>query len=81
MSKASHVMLYVPDFTKGAQAFLREKSATNAIFSIATPAHLKSALKLYSGDTSGEARRGFLEGERASEGRGCFERCTLNADR
>ena len=31
--------------------------------------------------TSREARSGFLEGERASEGRGCFERGTLNADR
>jgi hypothetical protein len=29
----------------------------------------------------GEARSGFWEGERASEGRGCFERGTLNADR
>jgi hypothetical protein len=28
-----------------------------------------------------EARSGFWEGERASEGRGCFERGTLNADR
>src|ERR1700722_17987500 len=28
-----------------------------------------------------EARSGFLEGERASEGRGCSERGTLNADR
>src|ERR1700733_9789942 len=28
-----------------------------------------------------EARSGILEGERASEGRGCFERGTLNADR
>ena len=27
------------------------------------------------------ARSGILEGERASEGRGCFERGTLNADR
>src|ERR1700680_2910049 len=30
---------------------------------------------------SSEARSGFWEGERASEGRGCFERGTLNADR
>src|SRR6195952_5604164 len=28
-----------------------------------------------------EARSGFREGERASEGRGCLERGTLNADR
>ncbi len=28
-----------------------------------------------------EARSGFWAGERASEGRGCFERGTLNADR
>jgi hypothetical protein len=28
-----------------------------------------------------EARSGFWKGERASEGRGCFERGTLNADR
>jgi hypothetical protein len=28
-----------------------------------------------------EARSGFWEGERASEGRGCLERGTLNADR
>ena len=28
-----------------------------------------------------EARSGFSKGERASEGRGCFERGTLNADR
>jgi len=28
-----------------------------------------------------EARSGFWEGERASEGWGCFERGTLNADR
>ncbi len=28
-----------------------------------------------------EARSGFWEGERASEGRGCCERGTLNADR
>src|SRR5258708_21661069 len=28
-----------------------------------------------------KARSGFWEGERASEGRGCFERGTLNADR
>src|ERR1700692_4808769 len=28
-----------------------------------------------------EARSGCWEGERASEGRGCFERGTLNADR
>src|SRR5271170_3746361 len=28
-----------------------------------------------------EARCGFLEGERASEGRGCTERGTLNAER
>src|ERR1700750_1904803 len=28
-----------------------------------------------------EARSGFWEEERASEGRGCFERGTLNADR
>jgi len=28
-----------------------------------------------------EARSGFWEGERASEGRGCFERGTLNEDR
>src|ERR1700736_1350665 len=28
-----------------------------------------------------EARRGFWKGERASEGRGCLERGTLNADR
>ena len=28
-----------------------------------------------------EARSGFWEGERASEGRGCFERGTLDADR
>src|SRR5271163_449856 len=28
-----------------------------------------------------EARSGFWKGERASEGRGCFERLTLNADR
>jgi hypothetical protein len=27
-----------------------------------------------------EARSGFWKGERASEGRGCFERGTLNAD-
>jgi hypothetical protein len=27
-----------------------------------------------------EARSGFWEAERASEGRGCFERGTLNAD-
>src|SRR5580704_4086278 len=31
--------------------------------------------------TSCEARSGFWEGERASEGRGCLERGTLNADR
>src|SRR5260370_21841713 len=31
--------------------------------------------------TSREARSGFWEGERASEGRGCLERGTLNADR
>src|SRR5882757_1737798 len=28
-----------------------------------------------------EARSGFWKGERASKGRGCFERGTLNADR
>src|SRR6202522_1265767 len=28
-----------------------------------------------------EAHSGFWKGERASEGRGCFERGTLNADR
>src|ERR1700723_4689820 len=28
-----------------------------------------------------EARSGFWKGERVSEGRGCFERGTLNADR
>jgi hypothetical protein len=28
-----------------------------------------------------KARSGFWKGERASEGRGCFERGTLNADR
>src|ERR1700722_12654130 len=28
-----------------------------------------------------EARGGFWKGERASDGRGCFERGTLNADR
>jgi hypothetical protein len=28
-----------------------------------------------------EARSGFSEGERAAEGRGCFWRGTLNADR
>ena len=37
--------------------------------------------ELASGEESTPERREWLEGERASEGRGCSERGTLNADR
>ena len=37
--------------------------------------------ELASGEESTSERQESLEGERASEGRGCFERGTLNADR
>jgi hypothetical protein len=50
----------------------------------ATEQNLRKGTQTRYGDRSPhleEARSGFWEGERASEGRGCFERGTLNADR
>jgi len=50
----------------------------------ATEQNLRKGTQTCYGDRSphlAEARSGFWERERASEGRGCLERGTLNADR